>query len=112
MSRKWSGTMKEQWVTEVTEVKCNVCHTVFEVGKDDAKIENCIQIVKSFGYHSEHFGDGTDVNIDICEACAHKMFGHNSDAVHEWASYKVFYEEGEEEDLTFETADGTITFRR
>ena len=100
---------------EVDEVTCNACGTKFVAGVDDEDIENCIFIVKTFGYSSKRFGDMTTVNIDICEYCAHNMFGLSTEAIHEYSEpwiYEMRSEQDGEEDLTIETPTGTITFRR
>lgn len=113
MSRTWKRVETTENV--VDEVMCDVCRTLFEAGKDDEQIENCIFIVKTYGYGSGHFGDMTTVNIDICEECAHKMFGHMTEAITPYTE-PWFYippeEVAEEEDLTIDTPDATIIFRR
>ena len=65
---------KEVQKTEqkIASVKCDICGKVYDA--DDLEIQEFHHIDFCGGYGSV-FGDGTQVNCDICQHCLHKMIG-------------------------------------
>lgn len=57
---------------EIASIKCDICGKVYDA--DDLEIQEFHHIDFCGGYGSA-FGDGTQVNCDICQHCLHKMMG-------------------------------------
>ena len=55
-------------------VTCNRCkaEASFE-GEDVFRAQEFLHVVFEYGYGSEHFGDGTRIEFDLCEACTFRM---------------------------------------
>ena len=60
---------------EIVSVKCDVCGKEYNKGQDDFEIEEFHHIRFTGGYASV-FGDGTQVECDICQHCLQKMIGN------------------------------------
>jgi hypothetical protein len=54
-------------VEDLSSVKCDKCQK--EMLTDCSPFGNGICIKYKGGYDSEHFGDGSDIEIDLCEEC-------------------------------------------
>jgi hypothetical protein len=57
---------------EIVSIKCDICSKVYEAG--DFEVLEFHHVNFCGGYGSV-FGDGTQVNCDICQHCLHKIIG-------------------------------------
>ena len=64
----------ETTAQELTKVQCDVCKTEFDVVEDIWDAQEVLNIKELWGYGAMNFGDMTEMEIDICEPCAFKMF--------------------------------------
>jgi hypothetical protein len=56
-------------VLELETVTCDVCGIEVSVEDDPYKAQEFLHIKELYGYGSEHFGDMTEMEIDMCERC-------------------------------------------
>ena len=63
---------KQVTVEQVTDYLCNLCG---KSCKDEHgyNFEGLLGAAISFGYGSTHFGDGTMIELSICESCLHDI---------------------------------------
>ncbi len=57
---------------EIASIKCDICGKVYDA--DDLEIQE-FHHIDFCGCYGSVFGDGTQVNCDICQHCLHKMIG-------------------------------------
>jgi len=63
-----------QPIQEIVSVKCDVCGKEYNKGQDDFEIE-ALHHIRFIGGYASVFGDGTQVECDICQHCLQKMIG-------------------------------------
>ena len=63
-----------QHVEILESVQCDVCKKEFDVEADIWDAQEVLNITELWGYGAMNFGDLTEMEIDICEPCAYKMF--------------------------------------
>ena len=61
-------------VEKVTEIVCNKCGEFNEVHNNNMSVfEGLGEVDITFGYFSEHFGDGTHISFALCEKCLYEL---------------------------------------
>lgn len=62
-------------VTEkkVTGFECNKCKITYRLSNDPLELEEMVHLKKTGGYGSV-WGDGTTVEVSLCQYCAKEMF--------------------------------------
>lgn len=59
---------------EIVSITCDKCGKLYDSGSDSSEIQEFHHINFRGGYGSV-FGDGTQVNCDLCQHCLHMMLG-------------------------------------
>lgn len=75
MAKKYRTETQTQEVQILDEVQCDVCKKWFSVKDNEFEVQEFLHIKELYGYGSKHFGDMTEMEIDICEACTYEMLG-------------------------------------
>ena len=55
---------------DIASIKCDICGKVYDA--DDHEIQE-FHHIDFFGGYGSIFGNGTQVNCDMCQHCLHKM---------------------------------------
>jgi len=57
-----------------TSITCDICKTEYSLEKDFVETQE-FQLLRFMGGYGSEFGDGAEVNCDICQHCMYKLIG-------------------------------------
>lgn len=71
------------YIAELQSITCDKCNTVIDVD-DQLEFQEVLSITRIGGFASV-WGDGTKVDVDLCQTCAHEMLMPYARTVDEFA---------------------------